>query len=44
MAYGLIEEVVSRDTKYWLRLTIRGYAALEEYELYKSPNGGDENG
>ena len=39
IAYGLVEEVVGRDTKYWMRLTIRGYSALEEYEALK---GGEE--
>lgn len=41
MAYGLIEEIIGKDTKYWLRLTIRGYGALEEYEKVK---GGEMNG
>ncbi|RLE78231.1 MAG: hypothetical protein DRJ56_00645 [Thermoprotei archaeon] len=44
MAYGFIEEVVGRDTKYWIRLTVRGYGALEEYEALKGFEGGGEGG
>jgi len=41
MAYGLVEETVGRDAKYWLRLTIRGYSALEEYESTVKPGDAD---
>jgi len=44
VAYGLIEEVVGRDTKYWMRLTIRGYGALEEYEALRGGEEVKENG
>jgi len=43
IAYGLVEEVIGKDTKYWIRLTIRGYSALEEYEMLKSSKEGGED-
>ena len=34
MIYNLIEEVVGKDGRYWIRITLKGISVMEEYEKY----------